>query len=109
MTREFIMTIVFDRLWSKLSLTDYDLSKLEDTLMTNPNIGDIIQGTGGARKTRFALPDTGKSSGVRVIYVDIPHKEQTYLLLCYSKSQKDDLSYEQKRQTKVLIEALRGA
>ena len=77
--------------------------------MTNPTAGDIIRGTGGARKTRFALLDAGKSGGIRVIYLDVAHKKQTYLLLCYPKSQQDDLSQEQKKQVKALVEALKGA
>ena len=109
MTREFIMTLVFDKLWSKLNLTDDDLSELQISLMTNPRIGDIIQGTGGARKVRFALPGVGKSAGVRVIYIDLTLKQRTYLILCYPKSQQDDLSQEQKKQVKSLIETLKGA
>ena len=108
MTREFIMTLVFDRLWSSLKLTDDDLRKLQTALMTNPKIGDIIQGTGGARKVRFALPDTGKSKGIRVIYVDITRLRQLYLIICYPKSQQDDLTGEQKRHVKALIETLKG-
>jgi len=31
-----------------------------DLLTVNPEIGDVIQGTGGARKVRFALDGRGK-------------------------------------------------
>ena len=108
MTREFIMTIVFDNLWDKLSLTDDDLSELQKTVMTNPGIGDIIKGTGGARKVRFALDNIGKSGGIRVIFVDISHKHQTYLVLCYSKNRQDDLTAKQSKQVKSLVETLKG-
>ena len=108
MTREFIMTPVYDKLWDRLELTDDDLRDLQIILMTNPAAGDIIRGTGGARKIRFALFGTGKSGGIRVIYLDITHKKQIYLLLCYPKSQQDDLSQEQKRQVKALVETLKG-
>jgi len=92
-----------------VGLSDDDLSKLQNTLMTNPGMGDIIQGVGGARKMRFALSDTGKSGGIRVIYIDLENKQQMYLLLCYPKSKQDDLTIEQKKQVRVLIEALKGA
>jgi len=108
MTREFIITPVFDKLWSRLGLTDDDLRDLQIVLMTNPNAGDILKGTGGARKTRFALFDAGKSGGIRVIYLDITHKEQTFLLLCYPKSQQDELTQEQKKQVKALVDTLKG-
>ncbi|MCD6056408.1 MAG: hypothetical protein K0R12_1370 [Gammaproteobacteria bacterium] len=35
----------------------------------NPLSGDLIQGTGGARKIRWAnVPGKGKSGGARIIY-----------------------------------------
>jgi len=108
MTREFIMTPVYDKLWYRQGLTDDDLRDLQIVLMTNPDSGDIIKGTGGARKSRFALLDAGKSGGIRVIYLDITHKQQTFLLLCYHKSQQDELTQEQKKQVKALVDTLKG-
>ena len=37
-------------------------------LAHNPNAGDILQGTGGIRKLRFARKGSGKSGGYRVVY-----------------------------------------
>jgi len=108
MKREFIMTKVFDKLWSLHNMTDDDLHILQIELMTNPRIGDIIQSTSGARKTRFAIKNKGKRGGMRVIYVDLENKEQLYLLLCYPKNQQDNLTPEQKKQIKILIETLKG-
>ena len=34
----------------------------------NPQAGDLMAGTGGARKLRFKRPGTGKSSGYRVVF-----------------------------------------
>jgi len=109
MKREFIMTIVFDKQWNELGLTDDDLSRLQIELMTNPAIGDIINGTNGARKARFALAGKGKSAGIRVIYIDIVLKEQVYMILCYPKSRQDNLTNEQRKRVKELVEALKGA
>jgi len=104
---EFIMTSVFDRLWGSLGLNDDDLRNLQNSLIINPNTGDVIQGTGGARKTRFALQNIGKSGGVRIIYVSLPSLQKLHLLLCYSKSYQDDLNPEQKKQIKLLIKTLK--
>ena len=76
--------------------------------MENLFAGDMIIGSGGAVKLRFALPGKGKSGGLRIIYIDVAHKEKVYLLLCYSKSDQDDLTNEQKQQLKPLIKTLRG-
>jgi len=108
MIREFISTSVFDRRWDNLSLTDDDLRELQNFIMKNPSAGDVIVGAGGAMKVRYALPGRGKSSGARVIYVDITHKSKVYFLLCYGKHEQDDLTDSQKKQLEILIKALKG-
>jgi hypothetical protein len=110
MTREFIRTSYFDSNWEKMKLTDENLRLLELFIMRNPDSGDVIQGTNGAVKLRWALPSNnkGKSGGIRVIYVDIKQKEHIHLLLCYPKSEKDDLTFEQKKELKQLIQILKG-
>ena len=108
MKREFIMISTFDNPWKDMGLIDDDLRELQNLLLKNPFAGDIIQGTGGARKLRFALPGTGKSSGIRIIYLDITHLKKLYLVLCYPKGKQDDLSQEQKKYVKKLIEILKG-
>jgi len=37
-------------------------------LAHHPTAGDLVPGTGGIRKLRWALPGRGKSGGARVIY-----------------------------------------
>ena len=59
----------------------YFENDLEEALLNNPQIGDVIVGTGGARKMRITLEGLGKSGGGRVIYVDIYEKEHLYFLL----------------------------
>jgi len=67
MIGQFVETSIFTRQWKELGLDDDNLSKLQSHLMKNPYAGDIIVGTGGARKIRFALPHGGKSGGSRIV------------------------------------------
>jgi len=57
-------------------------------------IGDTIAGTGGLKK--FRMPDPSRAEGkrgvLRVIYLDQPEKETTYLLYIYGKNEADDLA-----------------
>ena len=51
-----------------MGLTDQQLPALEEALLSDPKIGDLIEGTGGARKIRIQLHGKGKRGGGRVIY-----------------------------------------
>lgn len=90
-----------------MGLSDNDLSQLEKVLLENPHAGDVIEGTGGARKIRITLNDNrGKSGGGRVIYVDIFEKSKIYLLFAYPKNVQKNLNAEQKKAIRNMIEAI---
>ncbi|MBO5009070.1 MAG: type II toxin-antitoxin system RelE/ParE family toxin [Clostridia bacterium] len=107
MTREFIFTKPFIICWKAMGLNDEDLKILESILLTNPQMGDVIQGTGGARKIRIQLEGRGKSGGGRVIYLDVFEKEKLYLLFAYPKNVQENLTEEQKKSIALLIEAIK--
>ena len=107
MTREFVYTEPFRRSWKAMGLGDDDAKKLEEMLLENPKAGDVIEGTGGARKIRIQMENRGKSGGTRVIYVDVFRKEKLYLLLAYPKNVQDDLTPEQKKMIRNLVDAIK--
>lgn len=92
MIREFIMMPEFDKMCAKIGLNDEDLKILQLEILSNPKAGAVIRGTGGLRKMRFALEGKGKSSSIRVLYVDFVIFEKVYLITTYPKSQKINLS-----------------
>lgn len=49
-------------------LADADRRAIVEHLAAHPGAGDLIEGTGGVRKLRWARDSRGKSGGVRVIY-----------------------------------------
>lgn len=107
MTREFVYTQPFRNAWSMMGLCDEDLKLLEEILLSNIHAGDVISGTGGARKMRIQLYGKGKSGGARVIYVDIFEKEKLYLLFAYPKSVQENLTPSQTKIIKNLVEAIK--
>lgn len=107
MTREFIFTKPFLASWEKMGLGDKDLKQLEEILLDNPQIGDVIQGTGGARKMRIRLDGRGKRGGGRVIYLDVFEKEKLYLLLAYPKNVQENLTPSQEKAIKALVDAIK--
>ena len=107
MTREFVYTEPFRKCWKAMGLSEDDLKKLEEVLLENPQLGDVIEGTGGARKIRIQIENRGKSGGGRVIYVDVFEKEKLYFLLAYPKNVQDNLTPDQKKQVRKLVEAIK--
>ena len=90
-----------------MGLDDDDLRELEDILLENPQIGDVIEGLGGARKVRVKLSGRGKSGGGRVVYVDVLKREKLYMLLAYPKNVQVDLLPEQRKTVRKIVRALK--
>jgi hypothetical protein len=104
--REFINNTVFDKRWKELGLTDDDLRLLQVDLLENPKAGKIIESTGGAAKVRYAVSGKGKSGGVRVIYLDLESYGKIYLITCYPKSVKDNLTDSEKAAIKEVVKRI---
>jgi len=82
-------------------LNDKAVEKLYDLLGSQPEKGDIVSGTGGVRKLRWATGknNKGKSGGVRVLY----HYSKNLLVLLitlYEKSEKDNITKAERNQLK---------
>lgn len=108
MKREFVYTEPFRKCWKAMGLADCDLTTLEDVLLADPKKGDVIEGTGGARKLRIRLSDNrGKSGGGRVIYLDVFEKEKLYFLFAYPKNVQENLTPDQKRVIAAMVEKIR--
>ena len=100
----FFETSVFTRQITEL-LTDTEYAALQGVLVLNPEAGDLIRDTGGVRKIRWteARRGKGKRGGVRVIYYWRGVDDAIYLLLAYSKDEREDLTAAQKRALKQLV------
>jgi hypothetical protein len=89
-------------------LTEEERAVLVDYLAHNPTAGELVPGTGGVRKLRWAIEGRGKRGGARVIYfyhhADIP----LFALTAYPKNERADLSQKDRndfrRLTKLLAE-----
>ena len=98
-----VETSVFTRRVLKL-MSDEDYRKLQQMLVGDPERGAIIRSSGGLRKIRWARPGQGKRGGVRAIYYWARSREILLMLLVYGKNEQDDLTPEQLRVLKSLVE-----
>ncbi len=55
-------------------------------ISANPEVGDVIPGSGGCRKVRWGRSGVGKRGGVRVIYFTRLANGEIWLLLMYAKN-----------------------
>ena len=106
MTRTFIQTEEFLKNWKHLGLDDDDLRNLEWMIMCDPQIGPVMRGTKGLRKMRFPFRGRGKSGSIRVCYIDFPSYHRVYLINAFAKSDKDNLSAEERNQIRMLVQVL---
>ncbi len=102
-----MLTTGFEKSWAAMNLGDDELRELQNLLIEDPEAGDVIQGTGGARKVRIPLEGRGKSGGGRVIYVDVVVRERIYLLMAYPKNVQTDLSPDQKKMVRKVVETIK--
>ncbi len=64
---EFIETSIFTKLIYTY-LSDDEYVALQSHLLKYPEAGQVIPGSGGVRKLRWAISGRGKRGGARVIY-----------------------------------------
>jgi hypothetical protein len=86
----FIETSIFTKHLSQY-MKDEEYRLLQRYLMDNIDKGDIVKGSGGVRKIRWAINNKGKSGGTRVIYYWKESASETWLLTLYAKSEKDSI------------------
>lgn len=92
MRREFVILPGFEQQWRSCRLTEENLREVEWFLCQHPDFGDIITETGGLRKLRWSAQGRGKRGGVRI--------------LVYPKNVKADLTQDEKKVVRILINDL---
>ena len=90
----------------KLGASSDDIIAMEDAIAQAPETGVVIRGTNGLRKIRFGYGGRGKSGGGRTIYYVMLDDEAVYLLVAYAKVDKEDITSDEKRLFRTLIEEL---
>ena len=98
---EFVEAPPFSRRLAEY-LNEEGYRELQVRLAANPEAGDLMSGTGGFRKMRWADARRGKGrrGGLRVIYYHFPSDHQIWLMTIYDKDEASDLTAKQKKTLK---------
>jgi hypothetical protein len=86
-----------------------DVVALEQSILADPEAGDLVPGTGGLRKIRVGQRGVGrgKRGGVRIYYLDLPRRGVTHLVAIFGKREKADLSPAERKLVAALVKRLK--
>ncbi|MQY49608.1 addiction module toxin RelE [Rhizobiales bacterium RZME27] len=87
-------------------LAEDERAAIVSYLAENPDAGDIMPGTGGARKLRFAGRGKGKSGGFRVVTFYADENIPVFLLDIYGKGSQANLSRAERNELREILTAL---
>ena len=79
-------------------LSDDEISGIVSTISSDPMSGDLIPGTGGARKLRVAGRGKGKSGGYRTVSYFAGADVPVLLLALINKGERADLSQTERNE-----------
>lgn len=100
---EIIETSIFTRQVVD-HLDDDEYLDIQLALINCPDLGSKIPGTGGLRKLRWGFEGKGKRGGIRIIYYWFISDNEILMLYLYPKNDQDDLTAEQKKTLKKIVE-----
>jgi hypothetical protein len=101
-----IETPTYQRSAERAGLSEDERTAIVTFLAGNPAAGDLMEGTGGARKLRVAGRGKGKSGGYRVITFYAAEDVPIFLLDLYGKGEKADLSKAERNSLHAILSAL---
>ena len=88
------------------SLTEVERFGMITFLASNPEMGEVMPGTGGARKLRWRAAGRGKRGGVRVIYYFHDEAMPLFLLNVFGKNEKANLTKAEQNEIRSLLPRL---
>jgi hypothetical protein len=104
-----LLTSLFQKQADATRIDEDALQDIVSTIAADPLAGDLVAGTGGARKLRHAARGKGKSGGVRTIHYfggdDVP----VFLLGVYDKASKANLTKSERNELAKLLPTISGA
>ncbi len=92
----------------RIGATRAEIDALEHTIACHPTVGSVIPGLGGVRKIRFGIGTRGKRGGARAIYFAMIDEDLALMLFAYSKSDRDDMTADERKVAAALMGEFTG-
>jgi len=104
-----VETPEFRRAAKASGLAATELERIIDHLARRPDAGELIPGTGGARKVRFRGRGHGTSGGYRVVTAWADTRTPVFLLAVFAKGDRIDLTPVERNELRDLIQQITRA
>jgi hypothetical protein len=88
----------------EVGLSEEFRSFIVETISNDPMMGDMMAGTGGCRKSRFAGRVKGKRGGYRTVHYNGADDVPVLLLVVLDKGDKDNLSQSERNELRKLMQ-----
>lgn len=90
-------------------LTEGQMKEIVDIVSMEPDIGEVLTGTAGIRKFRYAGNEgRGKSGGVRIIYLAVTKKGVVHLVDIFGKNEKANLTKAERNEMAKVVKLIKG-
>lgn len=89
---------------AKNYLDEDQLGELQEYIAKTPDRGDLIPGTGGMRKLRYAYDALGKRGGLRVIYYVREQEGHIWLIAVYGKNATENMESSTLEKVRIAID-----
>ncbi len=104
-----LLTPTFQRQADREGLSEDKVFEIASVIAADPLGGDLMAGTGGARKMRHAGRGHGKSGGYRTIHYFGGQDVPVFLLAVYGKGGKANLTPAERNQLAVALPKIAAA
>ncbi len=101
-----IETPTYQRSAERTGLSEDERIAIVSIVASDPMAGDLMEGTGGARKLRIAGRGKGKSGGYRVITFYAADDVPIFLLDLYGKGEKANLTKAERNALHAILSTL---
>ena len=86
--------------------SDEERAGIVTLLASNPECGDLIQGSGGFRKVRVGRGGRGKRGGARAVYILRDENFPIFLVTAYAKNEKENLTKAERNELARMADAI---
>ena len=99
-------THAFRRAAKAAGMSEEEIAELVRHIASNPHEGDVMPGTGGCRKLRWAAPGRGKRGGYRTITFFSGDDLPVFLITVFGKGERADLSKKEQNALAVITKEI---